>query len=276
MAARLSLVAAIATVTVAILSSIYGEDSLQTVFWLGLLRIIFMVGGVTLAIIAIVGSIPPRPHTLLFCATVGLMVNGVAILLATFSFIGLILSSGQAPQRPPPPQREAVIPVALDAPSRIHSDNLHFSIEIPAGYQDNPEALRNPLVAYGFYKIKPNGIRSDINIQPFGRTIDDGPVDETDLQIIVDQLPPGSKVERTTEQWKDHTIAGLHYRIPHGDDVISVYTARVPLQPEAIQINVSGPIAGELDFRTTLRTLLQSLEADSNWEAAPPLPGIFD
>ncbi len=276
MAARLSAVAAIATVIIAILIEGHGEQSLQAVFWYGLLRIVFMVGGLTLAIIAIVGSIPPRPRPLLAYATMGLLVNGGAILLAVFSFISLVAASGTPPERPPVIASDPIIPVPVDSATQVHCDNLNYSISIPAGYQDNPEALRNPLVDFGFFKQGPTGIRTDINIQPLGRTIERGPISDTDLQIIEDQLPPDSQVERTTEQWHNQTIAGLHYRIPHGDEVVAVFTARVPLEKEAIQINVGGPIAGELEYRSTLRTLLNSLVGDSNWDAPAALPGIHD
>lgn len=276
MAARLSAVAAVATVIIAILIEQRGDESLQAVFWFGLLRIVFMVGGLTLAIISIVGSIAPRPRPLLAYATTGLVVNGGAILLAVISFFSLVAASGQPPEQPPVIASDPIIPLPVESPTEVHCDNLNYTIAIPAGFQDNPEALRNPLVDFGFFKQGPTGIRTDINIQPHGRTIEPGPVSDTDLQIIEDQLPPGSKVERTTEQWQNLKISGLHYRIPHNDEIIAVFTARVPLAKEAIQINVSGPIAGELEYRSTLRSLLDSLVGESNWDAPPALPSIHD
>jgi hypothetical protein len=78
-------------------------------------------------------------------------------------------------------------------------------------------------------------------------------------------LAKAPHVSLVSEKWKTFDLEVM--RVPEkiaGLDLVT-FNAQVPLKPEAIQLSVAGEASHEAELRTILRTVLATVDGQTNW-----------
>lgn len=79
-------------------------------------------------------------------------------------------------------------------------------------------------------------------------------------------LPPNqSQVKILTENWKEFDIEVIRLPEQVGTTSLLTLNAQVPLKPFAIQISVFGEAVQEEELQSILKSVLKSLEGQTNW-----------
>ena len=166
------------------------------------------------------------------------------------------------------PQLAAAAIVAASAlpaqPARaeeIRDANFGFTLTLPDGFGDYPPGRAQPKTIYSYVNGLPGSDNfAIVSIQPLGGTIGREPLDPLGLPHV-----DGVQFSVRPEKWKSFDIDVMVGVARQQDASILVQIAQVPLKREAIQLAVSGPEAHQAELTALLRTLLGSLDGESNW-----------
>jgi hypothetical protein len=148
---------------------------------------------------------------------------------------------------------------AMSAETVSHPQ-LGFSMSAPEGFVPTPERVQGKVI-YAFDRPPVDQQKASVAIlvSRLGGTI---PHKRLDPKAVAAKNP---LVTVTTEQWKGFDIDV--FRVPEEVEGIRLVTfnAQVPLKREAIQVAVVGEADREEEVRSNLRSVLASLEGESNW-----------
>jgi hypothetical protein len=143
----------------------------------------------------------------------------------------------------------------------IRDDKLNFTLTLPDGFKDFPEAKEQQGLAYSFLQGTPGTQDFTIvGIKGMGGIIGREALQKKDLPHF-----DGVTFDLRREKWKSFDIDVMVGTARQGDVGVFVTVAQVPLKKEAIQVTVAGPEARKAQVLAMLRTLLASLDGPSNW-----------
>jgi len=153
---------------------------------------------------------------------------------------------------------------AISATARaevIRDDKLNFTLTLPEGFKDFPEAKEAQGLAYSFIQGTPGTQDFTIvGVKPMGGIIGREALQKKDLPHF-----DGVTFDLRREKWKSFDIDVMVGTARQEDLGVFVTVAQVPLKKEAIQVTVAGPEARKTQVLAMLRTLLASLDGPSNW-----------
>ena len=153
---------------------------------------------------------------------------------------------------------------AISATARaevIRDDKLNFTLTLPEGFKDFPEAKEAQGLAYSFIQGTPGTQDFTIvGVKPMGGIIGREALQKKDLPHF-----DGVTFDLRREKWKTFDIDVMVGTARQEDLGVFVTVAQVPLKKEAIQLTVAGPEARKTQVLAMLRTLLASLDGPSNW-----------
>jgi hypothetical protein len=144
----------------------------------------------------------------------------------------------------------------------IRDTNLNFTLELPAGFVAAPDVLRrNPsmLHAYALGRRDSNGVSITLMIERLNRTL------RPNERVRASQIPKDMAGELLTAQWNGLTVDNVLAQKKYGHRTYLAYHVRIPLQKEAIQLELVGPATRKDELDAILRKLLGGLQGESNW-----------
>ncbi len=131
-------------------------------------------------------------------------------------------------------------------------------MEIPGDFVDNPQASFSDTL-YSFIRSNADGTNVAVIIQRLGGRIS-GPVGPEGIAALRAQFPSFSEVERSEVSWKTYGLEVFSIRLPVNDLMVCNHFVQVPLNREAIQINVGAPVSLQSQSRELLALLLASIK----------------
>jgi len=149
-------------------------------------------------------------------------------------------------------------------------EQFGFRINIPDDFQDFPQGKNRSAVLYSFLRRSPTGDKNiNIFIARMNGTINQEPLPNDGLDALRQQLPQGSEANIIRRKWKGYTVEGIETIVPAERIKIITRAIQIPLQKEAIQIEVGAPQTADTDAETSkiLDQLLASLQGESNWDS---------
>jgi len=137
---------------------------------------------------------------------------------------------------------------------------LGFRLSAPDGFAQDPERVQGQVV-YAFQR-PPEGeqkVGVFIVVSRLGGVLGR---EKLDPKAMASKSP---QVTLVTEKWQDFDIEV--FRVPEqvGELQLLTFNAQVPLKPEAVQVAVIGEASREAELRSTLRSVLGSLDGQTNW-----------
>jgi len=154
----------------------------------------------------------------------------------------------------------ALAAVPLFAGETVSNQPLGFRLSVPDGFVQDPTKAQGDIV-FAFMRPAAPGDKANSGIMVsrmrgvIGR-------EKIDPKLMATKAP---KVTVVTEKWKDFEIEVTRVPEEFGALKVVTFNAQVPLKPEAIQISVVGETARENELRSALRTVLATLEGQTNW-----------
>jgi hypothetical protein len=153
----------------------------------------------------------------------------------------------------------ALAAAPLFAGETVANQALGFRLSVPDGFVQDPTKAQGDIV---FAFMRPPG-----------------PSDKANSAVMVSRmrgvigrekidpklLAKAPKVSLVPEKWKDFEIEVMRVPEEIGGVKVVTFNAQVPLKPEAIQISVVGEVARENELRSVLRTVLATLDGQTNW-----------
>lgn len=136
---------------------------------------------------------------------------------------------------------------------------LGLRFRVPDDFVEVPEREQGAIV-FAFTRPANNLQVSDvILVKRLGGVLERERPDPKELS----EKAPGATI--TTEKWKEFEINVS--RIPQKVDDVQLVTivAEVPLKREAVQIGVGGDASREDEFKSILRSILATVEGETNW-----------
>jgi hypothetical protein len=153
-----------------------------------------------------------------------------------------------------------LVPTLLVAGEVVSDQRLGLRLSIPDGFVPFPQGVEGDvLFAFQHPPAVDQKLGSFIRVSRLHGTLGR---DKMDPKVIAAKSP---QVTILPEQWKTFEIEV--FRVPEQLKGLQVLTfnAQVPLKPEAVQVTVLGEETQENELREVLRSVLASLEGQSNW-----------
>jgi hypothetical protein len=148
----------------------------------------------------------------------------------------------------------------LLASETVSNQQLGLRLSVPDGFVSVPEKVAGDIVfAFQRPAVAGDNANTGILISRMRGVIGR---EKIDPKILAAKAP---KITVVAEKWKTFEIEVT--RVPEEISGIKVVTfnAQVPIKPEAIQISVVGEAARESELRGILRTVLATVDGQTNW-----------
>jgi hypothetical protein len=154
----------------------------------------------------------------------------------------------------------ALAATPLTAGETVSDQQLGFRLTVPDGFVSAPDRVQGKVI-YAF-QHPPAGnqkVGTFIAVSRLGGVLGREKLDPREASA----RGPGFAL--SSEKWKDFDIEV--FRVPEqiGDLKLLTFNAQVPLKPEAIQIAVIGEAGQEEELRGALRSVLRTLDGQTNW-----------
>jgi hypothetical protein len=148
----------------------------------------------------------------------------------------------------------------LTAGETVSDPALGFQLAIPDGFVRDPDRLKGDVI-HAFQR-PPQGkdsIGTFILVRRLGGVIDREKIRPEEVAA------KNPQITFVPEKWKEFEIEV--FRVPEqmGELRALTFNAQVPLKPAAIQLTVIGEVDREDELRSVLRSLLSTLDGQSNW-----------
>lgn len=147
----------------------------------------------------------------------------------------------------------------------IEQSTPPFRIRIPAGYDHKVEELpENGLFAFRRPEPVEGTYYPAVSVVTLGGLIGSEPTSAETLEAMRKRMMPGARIEARRDLWAGRPINVIElYWVQEGRLMMSL-AAQVPLKPSAVQVNLFAPLSYEASLRRDLRSMLDSLEGESN------------
>ncbi len=148
--------------------------------------------------------------------------------------------------------------VATAGESQVRNAELGYSLTLPEGFTDFPEARSQKDVVDSWSEAAPvsaNGALVFLVVRMHGILPREA--------MRQEDVPANTQV--VSFKWKGFDVSGLRTQTSQEGKPVFVLVAQVPLRPEAVQLSVAGPTDQETRGQAIMEATLASLEGETNW-----------
>jgi hypothetical protein len=148
--------------------------------------------------------------------------------------------------------------VATAGESQVRNAELGYSLTLPEGFTDFPEARSQKDVVDSWSEATPvsaNGALVFLVVRMHGILPREA--------MRQEDVPANTQV--VSFKWKGFDVSGLRTQASQAGKPVFVLVAQVPLRPEAVQLSVAGPADQETRGQAIMEATLASLEGETNW-----------
>lgn len=212
--------------------------------------------GCVLGVVALFGISQYGKRKILVPAITGIIVNLCLLALGLPNFLFAVISKTA---HGPPAQLEPA--VHSSSGRMLKDDRLGFSISIPEGFRDFPEAKVRASIEYSF--IQGSSDRGEpvrfITIENLGQLIRRGE------RLTATSIAGADTAEITRRKWRGLEVDVAMTTSKDGDFTTLMYNMRIPLRPKAIDVVVAGAEADRKELSRLADQLLASMDGETNW-----------
>jgi len=147
---------------------------------------------------------------------------------------------------------------ATAAQSQVRNAELGYSLTLPDGFTDFPEARSQKDVVDSWSEATPvsaNGALVLLVVRMHGALPREA--------MRQEDIPANTLV--VSFKWKGFDVSGLKTLTTQAGQPVFVLVAQVPLRREAVQLSVAGPADQEARGQAIMEATLASLEGETNW-----------
>jgi len=147
---------------------------------------------------------------------------------------------------------------ATAAQSQVRNAELGYSLTLPDGFTDFPEARSQKDVVDSWSEATPvsaNGALVLLVVRMHGALPREA--------MRQEDIPANTQV--VSFKWKGFDVSGLKTLTTQAGLPVFVLVAQVPLRREAVQLSVAGPADQEARGQAIMEATLASLEGETNW-----------
>jgi len=147
---------------------------------------------------------------------------------------------------------------ATAAESQVRNAELGYSLTLPDGFTDFPEARSQKDVVGAWTEATPvsaNGAMVLLLARMHGSLPREA--------MRQEEVPPNTQV--VSFKWKGFDVSGLKTLTSQEGKPVFVLLAQVPLRREAVQLSVAGPADQGARGQAIMESILASLEGETNW-----------
>ena len=154
-----------------------------------------------------------------------------------------------------------MLPVLVAAPaaeSQVRNAELGYSLTLPEGFTDFPEARSQKDVVGSWSEATPvsaNGAVVLLVVRMHGVLPREA--------MRQEEVPANTQV--VGFKWKGFDVSGLKTETTQAGQPVFVLVAQVPLRREAVQLSVAGPGDQAARGQAIMEATLASLEGETNW-----------
>jgi hypothetical protein len=148
--------------------------------------------------------------------------------------------------------------VATAGESQVRNAELGYSLTLPEGFTDFPEARSQKDVVDSWSEATPvsaNGALVLLVVRMHGILPREA--------MRQEDVPANTQV--VSFKWKGFDVSGLRTQASQEGKPVFVLVAQVPLRREAVQLSVAGPTDQETRGQAIMEATLASLEGETNW-----------
>jgi hypothetical protein len=148
--------------------------------------------------------------------------------------------------------------VATAGEAQVRNAELGYSLTLPEGFTDFPEARSQRDVVDSWSEATPvsaNGALVFLVVRMHGILPREA--------MRQEDVPANTQV--VSFKWKGFDVSGLRTQASQEGKPVFVLVAQVPLRPEAVQLSVAGPVDQETRGQAIMEAILASLEGETNW-----------
>ena len=148
--------------------------------------------------------------------------------------------------------------VATAGEAQVRNAELGYSLTLPEGFTDFPEARSQKDVVDSWSEAAPvsaNGALVFLVVRMHGILPREA--------MRQEDVPANTQV--VNFKWKGFDVSGLRTQASQEGKPVFVLVAQVPLRPEAVQLSVAGPADQETRGQAIMEATLASLEGETNW-----------
>jgi len=147
---------------------------------------------------------------------------------------------------------------ASAAQSQVRNAELGYSLTLPQGFTDFPEARAQKDVVDAWTEATPvsaNGAMVLLVARMHGALPHEA--------MRQEEVPANTQV--VSFKWKGFDVSGLKTQASQEGKPVFVLLAQVPLRREAVQLSVAGPADQAARGQAIMEATLASLEGETNW-----------
>jgi len=147
---------------------------------------------------------------------------------------------------------------ATAAQSQVRNAELGYSLTLPDGFTDFPEARSQKDVVDSWSEATPvsaNGALVLLVVRMHGALPREA--------MRQEDIPANTQV--VSFKWKGFDVSGLKTLTTQAGLPVFVLVAQVPLRREAVQLSVAGPADQKARGQAIMEATLASLEGETNW-----------
>lgn len=147
---------------------------------------------------------------------------------------------------------------ATAAQSQVKNAELGYSLTLPQGFTDFPEARAQKDVVDAWSEATPvsaNGAVVLLVARMHGILPNEA--------MRQEDAPANTQV--VSFKWKSFDVSGFKTQASQAGKPVFVLVAQVPLRPEAVQLSVAGPVDQAARGQAIMEATLASLEGETNW-----------
>jgi hypothetical protein len=148
--------------------------------------------------------------------------------------------------------------VATAAESQVRNAELGYTLTLPQGFTELPEARSQKDVVDAWTEATPTSPDGAV-VLLVARLHGVLPREAMRQQDV----PANTQV--VSFKWKSFDVSGLKTLTSQAGKPVFVLVAQVPLRPEAVALSVAGPGDQETRGHTIMEATLASLEGETNW-----------
>ena len=148
--------------------------------------------------------------------------------------------------------------VATAGEAQVRNAELGYSLTLPEGFTDFPEARSQKDVVDSWSEAAPvsaNGALVFLVVRMHGILPREA--------MRQEDVPANTQV--VSFKWKGFDVSGLRTQTSQEGKPVFVLVAQVPLRPEEVQLSVAGPTDQETRGQAIMEATLASLEGETNW-----------
>ena len=148
--------------------------------------------------------------------------------------------------------------VATAAESQVRNAELGYTLTLPQGFAEFPEARSQKDVVDAWTEAtptSPDGALVILIARMHGLLPREA--------MRQEDVPATTRV--VSFKWKSFEVGGFKTQTSQAGKPVFVLVAQVPLRPEAVQLSVAGPADQQTRGQTIMEATLASLEGETNW-----------